>query len=87
MAAKDDWLGFVVNKHLCAEFFNYGDGNGMGLSVYHYVYSPLLVTDSFLLSTLPPTATDNASAATAGVPVGGFYRTNADPSVVCVRTA
>ena len=34
-----------------------------------------------------PTAANNAAAATAGVAVGGFYRTNADPSVVCVRSA
>jgi hypothetical protein len=35
----------------------------------------------------PPVASNNATAATAGVGVGGLYRTNADPSVVCVRTA
>ncbi len=34
-----------------------------------------------------PTAADNATAAAAGVAIGGMYRTNADPSVLCVRTA
>ena len=34
-----------------------------------------------------PTAANNAAAATAGVAVGGLYRTNADPSVVCIRSA
>lgn len=36
-----------------------------------------------------PTAQDNATAETAGVAVGGLYRTDADPfiSVICVRTA
>jgi hypothetical protein len=34
-----------------------------------------------------PTAANDAAAATAGVPIGGFYRTDADPSHVCVRTA
>jgi len=33
-----------------------------------------------------PAAANNAAAATAGVPVGGIYRTNADPSVVCIRS-
>jgi hypothetical protein len=32
-------------------------------------------------------ASDNATAAAAGVSVGEMYRTNADPSVVCIRTA
>jgi hypothetical protein len=32
-------------------------------------------------------AANNAAASAAGVPVNGLYRTNADPSVVCVRTA
>lgn len=32
------------------------------------------------------TAANNAAAETAGVKIGDFYRTNADPSVVCVRT-
>lgn len=32
-------------------------------------------------------AADNAAAAAAGVAVGQFYRTNADPSVLCVRSA
>jgi hypothetical protein len=34
-----------------------------------------------------PIATDNASAATAGVKVGGLYRADADPSTVYIRTA
>lgn len=34
-----------------------------------------------------PVATDNATAATASVAVGGLYRTNADPSVLMIRTA
>lgn len=34
-----------------------------------------------------PTAANDAGAATAGVPVGGVYRTNADPSVLCIRSA
>ena len=33
-----------------------------------------------------PVAADNAAAAAAGVPIGGLYRTNADPSVINVRT-
>jgi hypothetical protein len=33
-----------------------------------------------------PVASNNATAAAAGVKVGGLYRTNADPSYVCVRT-
>jgi hypothetical protein len=37
--------------------------------------------------TIFPTAANNAAAAAAGVPVGGLYRTNADPSVLCTRTA
>jgi hypothetical protein len=32
-------------------------------------------------------AANDAAAAAAGVEIGGLYRTNADPSVVCVRTA
>jgi hypothetical protein len=34
-----------------------------------------------------PEASDNATAATAGVAVGGLYHTNANPAVVCIRTA
>jgi len=34
-----------------------------------------------------PTGANNAAAAAAGVLVGGLYRTNADPSVLCTRTA
>lgn len=33
-----------------------------------------------------PVAVNNAAAQAALVPVGGFYRTAADPAVVCVRT-
>ena len=32
-------------------------------------------------------ASSNATAATAGVNVGGIYRTNADPSHLCIRSA
>jgi hypothetical protein len=32
-------------------------------------------------------AANNAGAAGAGVPVGGVYRTNADPSILCIRSA
>jgi hypothetical protein len=32
-------------------------------------------------------AANNATAATAGVAVGGLYHTNANPAVVCIRTA
>ena len=32
-------------------------------------------------------AANNSAAASAGVAVGGLPRTDADPSVVCVRTA
>lgn len=38
------------------------------------------------LTTGIPVAANNAAASAAGVPVGGLYRTNADPAVVCVRT-
>lgn len=34
-----------------------------------------------------PAAANNAAAAAAGVAVGGIYRTNADPSVLCIRSA
>ena len=34
-----------------------------------------------------PAAADNAAATAAGVPVGGVYRTNLDPSVLCIRSA
>ena len=34
-----------------------------------------------------PAAADNAAATAAGVPVGGVYRTNIDPSVLCIRSA
>ena len=34
-----------------------------------------------------PAAADDAAAQAAGVPVGGVYRTNADPSVLCIRAA
>ena len=33
-----------------------------------------------------PIATNDASAAIAGVSVGGIYRTNANPSVLCMRS-
>jgi hypothetical protein len=33
-----------------------------------------------------PVATDNASAAAAGVLIGGYYRSNADPSALYIRT-
>jgi len=39
----------------------------------------------FDLSSLP-IASNNTTAEAAGVKVGGLYRTNADPSHVCVRT-
>jgi len=32
-------------------------------------------------------AANNAAAAALGIAVGGFYRTNADPSVLCIRSA
>lgn len=32
-------------------------------------------------------AANNAAAAALGVPVGGLYRTSADPSVLCIRSA
>jgi hypothetical protein len=41
---------------------------------------------NFQLASIP-VATDNATAATATVAVGGLYRTNADPSVLMIRTA
>lgn len=34
-----------------------------------------------------PTAANNTAAASAGIAVGGIYRTNADPSVLCMRSA
>lgn len=34
-----------------------------------------------------PAAANNSAAASAGVQIGGFYRTNADPSVLCIRSA
>jgi len=40
-----------------------------------------------ILLTGVPVAANNAAAATAGVVIGGFYRTNADPSVLCIRSA
>lgn len=33
-----------------------------------------------------PTAANNAAASVANVPVGGIYRTNADPSVLYIRS-
>jgi hypothetical protein len=33
------------------------------------------------------TAANNAAAAAAGVLIGQFYRTNADPSILCIRSA
>lgn len=33
------------------------------------------------------TAANNAAASAAGVAIGELYRTNADPSVICIRTA
>jgi len=34
-----------------------------------------------------PAHANNAAAAGGGIAVGGFYRTNADPSVLCIRSA
>jgi hypothetical protein len=34
---------------------------------------------------LLPIASNDATAAAAGVAKGGYYRTNADPSIICVR--
>ena len=34
-----------------------------------------------------PAAANNAAAAAAGVPVGGIYRTDADPSLLAIRSA
>ena len=41
---------------------------------------------AILLSEVPAAA-NNAGAQAAGLGVGDFYRTNADPSVVCIRSA
>ena len=46
-------------------------------------FSPSAI--SFNLPTIPEGA-NNAGAAAAGVPVGGLYRSNADPSVVSIRS-
>ena len=32
-----------------------------------------------------PVASNDTTAAAAGVAIGGYYRTNANPSVICVR--
>ena len=34
-----------------------------------------------------PAHANNAAASAGGIAVGGFYRTNADPSVLCIRSA
>jgi hypothetical protein len=41
---------------------------------------------TYLLASVPKAA-NNTAARAAGVAVGGFYRTNADPSVLCIRSA
>jgi hypothetical protein len=55
----------------------------------HFRWNNLLVktvlANTAVFSAIP-TAANNAAAASAGVVVGGLYRTSADPSVLCIRS-
>jgi hypothetical protein len=63
-----------------------GPGSGLGAGAMQDKAAATNILNTAGFENLP-VASNNATAAAAGVVVGGLYRTNADPAVVCVRTA
>jgi hypothetical protein len=83
--AEQDWgspatLIYVYSNGVVVGYF-WEIESSVGLTVGGAIHADTLSVYAL------PTASNDTTAEAAGVEVGGFYRTNADPSVVCVRTA
>lgn len=63
------------------------NGWGKGLRVYDATAAQWRAVLGSVFGLTQVAAPSNANAATAGVPVGGFYTSTADPHVVYLRTA
>ena len=76
----------VVSATVLANYIGIGYGVLIDKSNQVKIGNTSITEINLHLNSLP-LAANNAGAAGAGILVGGLYRTNADPSIVCIRSA